>query len=109
MLTTNQTYQQAQQPIFDKVGGISELSHMDQDERRRYFHSLNKYRTNLSVMVNEREEGRAEGLAEGLAEGRAEGRAEEKIENAKRFKELGVDIETIAKATGLTVEEVRAL
>lgn len=70
---------------------------MDQDERRRYFHSLNKYRTNLSVMVNEREEGRAEG------------RAEEKIENAKRFKSLGVDIETIAKATGLTVEEIRAL
>ncbi len=67
---------QAQQPIFEKMGGISELIHMSPDDRSRYMYSLNLYRTNLSVMKNEREEGRAEGLAEGRAEGLAEGRAE---------------------------------
>ena len=41
---------QTQQPIFRKMGGISELSHMDGEECRKYFNSLNKYRTNLSVM-----------------------------------------------------------
>ena len=48
---------QTQQPIFSKMGGISELSHMNSEERRKYFNSLNKYRTNLSVMQNEHDEG----------------------------------------------------
>jgi predicted transposase/invertase (TIGR01784 family) len=39
---------------------------------------------------------------EGIAEGRAEGRAEV----AKRMLDLGMDIQTIAKATGLTLEEI---
>ena len=53
--------------------------------------------------------GREEGVAEGREEGRAEGRAEEKIETARNFKQLGVDLETIAKATGLSVEEIKNL
>ena len=67
---------QSQQPIFSKVGSISELSHMNSDERKRYLNSLNRYRTNLSVMEYARAEGRAEGLAECIAEERAEGWAE---------------------------------
>lgn len=84
---------QAQQPIFSKVEGISELSHMDSDERRRYFYSLNKYRTNQSVMENER----------------AEGRAEEKLSNARNFKRLGVSALIISQATGLSIEEIDKL
>ena len=30
---------------------------MNSEERRKYFNSLNKYRTNLSVMQNEHDEG----------------------------------------------------
>ncbi|WP_150265627.1 Rpn family recombination-promoting nuclease/putative transposase [Paenibacillus tepidiphilus] len=56
------------------------------------------------------EKSRIEGaLATGRVEGRAEGRAEEKSATAVKLLELGVDIETIVKATGLTVEEIRAL
>ena len=66
-------------------------------------------------------EGRAEGLAEGLAEGRAEGRAEgltegvekgraeERLANAGNLKRLSVPVETIAQATGLSVEEIERL
>ena len=32
-----------------------------------------------------------------------------KKEDAKRFKELGVDVEIIAQATGLSVEEIEEL
>ena len=59
------------------------------------------------------EKGRAEGLAEGLAEGRAEGladgRAEAQHEMARKFKSLGVAIETIVEATGLDRETVEAM
>lgn len=92
---------QAQQPIFSKVGGISELSHMDSEERRKYFTSLNKYRTNLSVMQNER--------AEGFADGEAKGRVEEKLAIARTMKNMGLDVSVIMQATDLPTEEIAAL
>ncbi len=45
----------------------------------------------------------------GRAEGRAEGERDEKLRNAKNLKALGVDVETISKATGLTKDEIESL
>ena len=45
----------------------------------------------------------------GRAEGRAEGERDEKLRNAKNLKTLGVEVETISKATGLTKEEIENL
>ena len=60
-----------------------------------------------------REEGRKQGLAEGTAKGRAEGKAEGKAETiramAASFKEQGVEIAIISRATGLSIEEIQAL
>ena len=53
--------------------------------------------------------GRAEGIAEGRAEGLEQGHIEAKIEMANKFKALGVDIDTIVKATGLDREAVEKL
>ena len=83
---------QTQQPIFSKMGGISELSHMDSEERRKYFNSLNKYRTNLSVMQNEHDEGFTEG------------RNERTIEIARLMLQEGEPIEKIARYTGLSTD-----
>ncbi|MCQ2134409.1 MAG: hypothetical protein MJY88_05525 [Bacteroidales bacterium] len=52
-------------------------------------------------MYYSREEGRAEGRAEGLAEARSE--------VARNCKALGIPVEVIAKATGLSAEEVAEL
>ena len=41
--------------------------------------------------------------------GRAEGERNEKLRGAKNLKALGVDVETISKATGLTKEEIESL
>ena len=48
-----------------------------------------------------RDEGLAEGIIKGKEEGREEGRATAILQNAKRMKELGIDVETIMKVTGL--------
>lgn len=45
----------------------------------------------------------------GLARGLEQGREEAKLEAAKKLKELGVDIETIVQATGLSVDVVEGL
>ena len=47
-----------------------------------------------------------DGEQKGRAEGREEGREAAKIEDAKKLKELGVSIDVIAKATGLSVETI---
>lgn len=66
-------------------------------------------------------EGRAEGRAEGIAEGRAEGRAEgvaigeeigiEKgiVATARNLKQLGLPLDMIVKATGLSDKEIEKL
>ena len=52
------------------------------------------------------EDWKAEGLAEGLAEGRAEGRESSKYEIARKMLSNNIDIETISRCTGLSVEEI---
>ena len=88
---------QNHQPIFGKVGNISELVNMTVEDRTRYSISLDTYRTNLSVIQNER------------AEGRAEGRTEEKYAIARNMRSLGIPDATISKVTGLSSNEIRSL
>ena len=63
------------------------------------------------------EQGMAEGIAQGMAQGMAEGMAQgieqgsrqANLQSAKNFKALGVAVDVIAQATGLSVEEVEGL
>ena len=52
---------------------------------------------------------RSEGLEEGLAKGRAEGQEEGIITVARNLLQEKTPVELIAKATGLTLEEIRRL
>ena len=66
-----------------------------------------------SFLADARSEGLEEGLEKGRAEGReagwAEGLAEEKIEVTRNLLQEKTSVELIAKATGLTLEEIRRL
>ena len=53
--------------------------------------------------------GRKEGREEGLEEGLAKGREERNLEVAINFLQLGTPCEIVAKATGLSMEEVAKL
>jgi len=55
------------------------------------------------------EQGLKQGLEQGMKQGKLEGEKAANIRNAKNFKALGVDIHTIAQATGLSVEEIEEL
>ena len=52
---------------------------------------------------------REESLAEGEAKGKAEGKAEEKLATAKRFLDMGLSVQDVAKGTSLSVEQVEAI
>ena len=53
--------------------------------------------------------GREEGREEGLEEGLAKGREERNLEVAINFLQLGTPCDIVAKATGLSMEEVAKL
>ena len=57
----------------------------------------------------EREIALKEGIAQGKQEGISEGSYQAKRETAKNLLELGLSIENIARATGLTEREIEQL
>ena len=54
-------------------------------------------------------EGKSLGLAEGKSLGFAEGSHQKALETAKNLLQLGLSVENIAQATGLTSAEVEAI
>ena len=101
------------EPIFERAFATAEIAQMTQPELLTYEAHLKAYRDNYAVMTTARNEGLrigiAEGRAEGIAEGRAEGIAEGKAEIARSMKTDGVDPNTIAKYTGLSLDEINRL
>ena len=63
----------------------------------------------LAVQSDAFDAARIEGHAEGRAVGIEEGRAKEKHDIARNLRSLGVTLNDISKATGLTAEEIEAL
>ena len=103
--------------VFDTIFSISELLVMDEDTRDKIIENMtterdlkNQFEYARKVAIAEgMAEGRAEGKAEGLAEGRAEGMALAHVEIAKNMLAMGLDVDTISKATGLSVDQINSL
>ncbi|NEP14696.1 MAG: hypothetical protein F6K14_31770, partial [Symploca sp. SIO2C1] len=54
-------------------------------------------------------QGIQQGKQQGIEQGIEQGKQQEKVNVARTFKQKGIDIETIAEATGLTREEIEEL
>ena len=87
--------------IFERLFQVAEVEALPQKDKENYIKDMTTERD----IINQREFARKEGLAEGEAKGRAESQRE----IAKNLATLGMDPATIAKATGLSEEEVRGL
>lgn len=119
----------ARKAVFDKLLEVADVANLSKDERVLYDEALKRYRDYKNTIDYAEEKGiekgmekgikigEAKGLAKGLAKGKAEGRAEglakgkaqEQRQIAANLKTQGVDIETIAQCTGLSVEEISQL
>ena len=103
--------------VFAKIFEASELYNMDKITRDKVLHKMTTERDLRNQMAYARKEaiaeglaeGRAEGLAEGRAEGRAEGLTEATMQIARNMRSMELDVEVIAKVTGLTVGEIEKL
>jgi predicted transposase/invertase (TIGR01784 family) len=79
--------------IFKKLFDVAEISQFSKLDRAEYEESLKVFWDFTNV----------------LSTAERKGERNEKLRNAKNFKALGVDVETISKATGLTKEEIENL
>lgn len=80
---------------------------MTPEDRYAYDEHLNAVMIQNDVLDSAKLEGYLEGLAEnkekGKAKGLAEGEAEANLENAKKMKAMGIDLEMIRQITGITL------
>ena len=101
---------------FTKLLQMGRLSNYTSEELDQYYYALKVYRDNRNVyeymMESEErglERGMKKGMEKGMVQGRKEGKTEGKIETARNLKQLGVSIDVIVQATGLSEEEVQQL
>lgn len=83
--------------IFQKLKSIVEIERMTPDERLEYELSLSTERDLYACMETKYEEGMEKGLIKGISQ------------VATHLKQLGMDMQSIMKATGLTESEIQAL
>ena len=92
-----------QERVFTRLFEQAEISKFDKQELKLYEDSVNAYRDIVNAIRTAEKKKYAEGRAEGRAEG--EKKAKEKI--ALNLLALGVPIETIMQASGLSEEEIK--
>ena len=86
---------------------VKKLDNLSEDEKMQRIADLRQ-----KAIMDEKaiyEKGLEVGIEKGIEKGIMEGSQKEKIEIAKKMLELKIDIETIAKATGLTEQEIEKI
>ncbi len=107
--------------MFTRLFEFAEIAQYTPTERREYEASVKNYWDFYSTIDTAHSKGMAEGIAQGMAEGIAQGKAEgiaqgmaqgmeeANATNARKMKQLGLPIETIAEVTGLSADEIAML
>ena len=95
--------------VFHHLFVQAEIARFNPQERMNYEESLKNYRDWYSVMETAQIKGEAVGYDRGYEIGIEKGEHLKNIENARNFKQLGVDVSIISQATGLSITEIESL
>lgn len=111
-----------QERVFTRLFEAAEIARFTPEQRRSYDDSLKAFRDMNNIMNSAKkkaieegmkeglkkglEEGLAKGLEEGRKEGLQEGGKQKQLEIARNLQQMGVGVETICRATGLSAEDL---
>ena len=95
----------AQNAVFRKLAQITDITTLSKADREKYDYSLKNMRDYIAT-YNMAEE---MGIEKGFERGRTKGRAEGILETARNLKAIGISYLDIAKATGLSYDEIERL
>ena len=87
--------------VFGRLFDVAEYARLDDNERKNYVNAMNTARDTYNQI--------AYALKKGHQEGREEGREEKAYEIARKMIAKGLDVDTIADLTGLTMDEILTL
>ena len=87
--------------VFGRLFDVAEYARLDDEERKNYVNAMNTARDTYNQI--------AYALKKGHKEGREEGREEKAYEIARKMIAKGLDVDTIADLTGLTMDEILTL
>jgi len=94
-----------QERIFTRLFEQAEVARFTPVEREEYVASKKDYWDYYSTMKTSFDKGREEGRKEG----REEGEHKKALDTARKMKSDGIPLESIARYTGLTVEEIASI
>ena len=86
-----------------------EISGFTDAELRAYDKFWDSVSVERTLLDDRYQKGKEEGKEEGRAEGRAEGMSQRSLEIAQNLLSLGLPVDQITQATGLTEEEIELL
>ena len=92
-------------PMMRKANTTIELMEMSPRDKWLY-ESRMKYEHDKASCISE---GYRQGIEQGIQQGFADGAHQNKLETARNLTEMGFAVEVIAKATGLSIEEIKSL
>ena len=95
-------------PVFRKLAEIGDLRKLSREELELYDEDIKVMRDLYATQKWEEEQKRME-IEKGRAEGREQGRAEGKLEIAKNLLAMGIPMDKVVQASGLTEEQISAL
>lgn len=106
-----------QEYVFKRLFDQAEIAKYSPEERQDYEDSLRVYRDMKNVLDTAElkglkkgiKQGLEQGIKQGLEQGLEQGALEEKRKNAKAMKVLGLPLETIARVTGMSAEDIAKL
>ena len=95
--------------MIAKANDVMDIFYLNEKERAAYQAAWRYESDRVSMLKETEEKALAKGREEGREEGIKEGRKEGIINTAKNLITMNIPIENIAKATGLTQEEIAKL
>ena len=102
-----------QERVFTRLFEQAEIARYSPKERMKYEDSLKVYRDLKNVIdtaeLKGQRKGFEQGRKQGIEQGRKQGSVGERKKIAKTMKALGMSLESISQATGMTIEDIAAL
>ena len=95
----------AKRAVWDKLLEVADVASLSQKEHEAYQRALMNYWDYHNTMEAAIQEGMEKGMEKGIEKGKTEG----KIETARNLKQLGVSMDVIVQATGLSEAEIQQL
>ena len=95
--------------IFELLFESANISKFTAKEKLKYETDMTTERDRINQLATSFLDGERQGMEKGMEKGIEKGKTEEKMETAKNFLKLGVSIDVVSKATGLSVEDVKKL